>query len=1087
MAKQQSSSHFERIPQPPEKFLIGNLLDIRATDAVQDLIHLAQEYGPIFQLSLPGRQLVVVSGFDLVNELCDESRFDKKVWTPLQIGRAIGGDGLFTSWTHEPNWHKAHNILLPNFSLKAMQNYLPMMVEIAEQLIEKWGRMNASDEIDVNADMTRLTLDTISLCGFDYRFNSFYRETPHPFVQSMTRALEEALERTQRLPIQDTLMLQQHRQFQADVDFMNDTVDRIIKDRKERGEQAAGKSDLLSCMLTGVDKRTGEMLDDINIRYQIITFLVAGHETTSSLLSFALYFLLRHPTVLAKAYAEVDRVLGPDPTVRPTFAHVHQLQYVSQVLKESLRFWPTAPLFALYPIKGEAIIGGKYKVTKEQDVAVLIPMLHRDKTVWGEDADIFNPEHFSPEAEQVRPPNAFKPFGNGQRACLGRQFAMQEAALALGMILQSFQLIDQRNYELKIKEMLTLKPDSFKIQIKPRTTSGRSVLVSPTLPGTHPPEVTPEPTIAIPAKQHHTPLLVLYGSNLGTAEDIAQRIAEDGRARGFTTAAIPLDDRVNQLPKDGAVVIVTASYNGTSPDNAIKFCAWLKGSELAADALKGVSYTVFGCGNREWAATFQAIPRLVDSALEQHGAKRIYQKGEGDASGDFDSTFQAWYQPLWNALAGALSIDLGESTTATPGYLYQVELISEAVAPNLFVASFGAQPMRLLSHRELHRKDGPHPSERSAQHIEVALPAGVTYHTGEHLGVLARNNKTQVKRVAAHFHFDKQSKIRLHKNDTRKTNFPIDEPVRVFDLLSEYVELQDAATRTQLKALVEHTECPPEKAKLIELSGDDDACMALYRQEILEKRKSLIDLLEEFPSCTLPFSIYLELLSPLRPRYYSISSSPALEKDRCSITVGVVQGPAKSGHGTFEGVCSTCLSRLEQDDSIYAFVQDTKSHFMPPENPSTPMIMIGPGTGFAPFRGFLQDRVALKSQGKTIGKSLLFFGCRHPQQDFIYEDELKAFADQGITELSVAFSRLDGQQTYVQDKIKEDKEKVWQLIQDGATIYICGDASKMAPDVRKAFASIYQEKTHKSEQEANHWLDELTAENRYLVDVWGTS
>jgi cytochrome P450/NADPH-cytochrome P450 reductase len=149
------------------------------------------------------------------------------------------------------------------------------------------------------------------------------------------------------------------------------------------------------------------------------------------------------------------------------------------------------------------------------------------------------------------------------------------------------------------------------------------------------------------------------------------------------------------------------------------------------------------------------------------------------------------------------------------------------------------------------------------------------------------------------------------------------------------------------------------------------------------------------------------------------------------------------------------------------------------------MIMVGPGTGLAPFRGFLQERAALKAQGKEVGPSRLYFGCRHPQQDFIYEDELQAFAEQGVTQLSVAFSRLNGQKTYVQDKIKQEQDQVWHLLQQGATIYICGDASKMAPDVRKAFAAIYAAKMGTSEQEANQWLDELTAQDRYLVDVWG--
>ncbi len=476
------------------------------------------------------------------------------------------------------------------------------------------------------------------------------------------------------------------------------------------------------------------------------------------------------------------------------------------------------------------------------------------------------------------------------------------------MTLQRFQLIDHKHYQLKIKETLTVKPDEFTIQVKPRTDVGRSVtvVVPASQPATLPAQTTPEPTPALIIKAHHTPLLVLYGSNLGVSEDLAERIAADGKARGFISAAAPLDDYVHQLPKEGAVVIVTASYNGTPPDNADQFCHWLTEPGLAADALKGVRYTVFGCGNGEWTATYQAIPHLVDSQLEKHGARRIYPRGEGDAAGDFDGAVEAWYQPLWHTLAAALSLELGEAAPApsAPGQLFKVELLGDVEALDPFVASVGARSMKVLQTRELHRKDGPHPSERSTRHLEVALPEGVSYQTGDHLGVLARNCAAQVKRVAAHFQFDKESQIRLHKTDTRRTQMPIGEPIRVYDLLSEYVELQEPATRTQIKRMVECTQAPAEKAKLVELSGDDEASQARYRREVLAKRKSLINLLEEYPSCRLPFSVYLELLSPLHLRYYSISSSPLVEKDRCSITVGVVRGPAKSGHGTFEGGCA---------------------------------------------------------------------------------------------------------------------------------------------------------------------------------------
>src|SRR5579875_2000622 len=1085
MADQDAVAQLEPIPQPPAKPVVGNLLDLDAEMPILTAMELARTYGPIFQLTMPKRTLVFVSGHRLVDELCDESRFDKKVWTPLRNVRTFAGDGLFTAWTDEPNWHKAHNILMPNFSMKAMQGYLPMMIDIARQLMDKWARMNPDDEINVPEDMTRLTLDTIGLCGFDYRFNSFYRETPHPFVQSMVRALAESQQRTHRLPIQDKLMVLHHMQYQNDIKFMNQLVDRIIKERKESSAESSEKKDLLSYMLNGVDKQSGEKLDDVNIRYQIITFLIAGHETTSGLLSFAIYELLRNPAVLAKARAEVDRVLGRDLNVDPTFAQVNQLKYVSQVLKETLRLYPTAPAFALYPRSGEEIIGGKYRIVKEHmDVAVLTPMLHRDKEVWGEDAEKFNPDHFLPEREAQLPVNAYKPFGNGQRACIGRQFAMQEATLVLGMLLQRFNFVDHTNYQLKIKQTLTLKPDGFKIQVRPRTATERTATISITTTPVRSEALAPEPTTPIAVKQHNTPLLVLYGSNLGTAEELAHRIAEDGNARGFTVGVASLDEYANRLPKEGVVIIVTASYNGTPPDNAVKFHRWLADATLPADALKGVRYSVFGCGNHEWASTFQAIPRFIDSRLEQHGATRLYQRGEGDAADDFDGQFQSWYQALWPALAKTFAHDLAESS-APPKQLYDIEIVAAMPVPGTFLASFGARAMQVMSNRELHRKDGPLPSERSTRHIEIALPTGVSYKAGDHLGILAHNTMGQVERVARHFGFDQETRICIHKNDTRKTHLPVNEPVRVYTLLSDYVELQDVATRSQIKRMLEYTECPPEKLHLTALVGDDEASNALYRREVLAKHKSLIDLLEEFPSCSMPFSIYLELLAPIRPRYYSISSSPLAQPERCSITVGVVGGPAWSGHGTYQGLCSTYLSHLNEGDTVYAFVQDTKSRFRLPENAATPLIMVGPGTGLAPFRGFLQERAALKAQGQTIGQSLLFFGCRHPQQDFIYEDELRRYVEQGVTELYVAFSRLGEQKVYVQDQIREESAKVWQLLQNGAVIYVCGDASKMAPDVRNAFVAIYQQQTGCSKAEAERWLDELTEQNRYLVDVWG--
>jgi cytochrome P450/NADPH-cytochrome P450 reductase len=1074
-----TKNRLEGIPHPPTTLLLGNLLAVSARTPTQDLMRLARQYGPIFWLDLRGRVLLIISGFELVDELSDETRFDKSVRGPLRRVRRFAGDGLFTADTQEPNWAKAHNILLPNFSERAMQGYHPMMLDIAEQLVSKWERLNAEDEIDVVRDMTALTLDTIGLCGFDYRFNSFYREGHHPFVDAMARSLGASGE-ARGLPLENVVHRKRERQFRTDIQYMNELVDRIIKERRESGEDLATKPDLLSYMLSGVDKRTGERLDDVNIRYQIITFLIAGHETTSGLLSFSLYFLVNQSDVLARAYQEVDRVLGPDPTARPTYTQVKQLVYVSQILKESLRLWPTAPAFSLYPYK-DTVIGGVYKINRKDKFSVLVPMLHRDKAVWGEQAEVFNPDNFSPEAERARPANAYKPFGNGQRACIGRQFAMHEATLVLGMILQRFKLVDHTRYRLKLKETLTIKPDGFTIKVQRRTQRDRtvaapvpSVTVAPVAEGASAP--------AVPgAARHGTPLLVLYGSNLGTAEETARRIGQAGEASGFATTVAPLDVYARQLPREGAVVITTSSYNGSPPDNALKFCEWLRSGDLAAGTLEGVSYTVFGCGNRDWASTFQAIPRLIDEKLEAFGARRLYPRGEGDARGDFDGQFQAWYEPLWSRVATELGIELGGAVAPGPAYTVDV-LPGRQHSP--FVDSLGASAMTVTVNRELHTKDGPQPSERSTRHIELELPEGVTYRAGDHLGVVPHNGEALVRRVAARFGLDVDAYMRIRTTSNRKTFLPADQAIPVGRLLGDYVELQDIATRKQIETLAQHTECPWTRPRLATLAADE----ARYRDGVMATRKSLIDLLEEYPACAVPFNVYLEMLSPLRPRYYSISSSPLQQERSCSITVGVLDAPARSGQGTFHGVCSNYLQQQPEGGVIFAFVKDTRSAFRLPEDPSTPLIMIGPGTGLAPFRGFLQERAALRARGKPVGPSMLFFGCRHPHQDFIYETELRAFAEQGVTRLQTCFSRVPGEKkTYVQDQLTDVRDEVWQMIQDGAIVYVCGDASRMAPDVRRAFATIYRDKTGADAQAAERWLDQLTLANRYLVDVWAAT
>jgi cytochrome P450/NADPH-cytochrome P450 reductase len=265
-------------------------------------------------------------------------------------------------------------------------------------------------------------------------------------------------------------------------------------------------------------------------------------------------------------------------------------------------------------------------------------------------------------------------------------------------------------------------------------------------------------------------------------------------------------------------------------------------------------------------------------------------------------------------------------------------------------------------------------------------------------------------------------------------------------------------------------------------AGDDDA--KAYREEVKAKRRSVLDLLDQYPACELPLQGYLEMLPLMTPRYYSISSSPLVSPDRLSITVAVVREPSFAGEGIYEGIASTHVSRREAGTRLFAFVKESKSGFALPEDPAKPIVMIGPGTGLAPFRGFLQERRVMRDQGKTLGPAMLFFGCRHPDQDFIYRDELQKLADDGLVDLNVAFSRLDGKKTYVQNLIAEKGDAVWAALQNDAIVYVCGDGSKMEPQVRAAFAELYRAKTGKDEAASTAWLNDFTEQRRYVLDVW---
>lgn len=354
---------------------------------------------------------------------------------------------------------------------------------------------------------------------------------------------------------------------------------------------------------------------------------------------------------------------------------------------------------------------------------------------------------------------------------------MHEAALAIGMILQRFKLVDINRYQMHLKETLTIKPDGFKIKVRPRADKERGAFAGKT--------TTAAVSTGAPAPRarpgHNTPLLVLYGSNLGTAEELATRVADLAEVNGFATKLAPLDDFVGKLPEQGGVLIFCASYNGAAPDNATQFVRWL-GSDLPKDAFSKLRYAVFGCGNSDWAATYQSIPRVIDEQLAAHGGRSVYARGEGDARSDLDGQFESWFAKAAPSAMKEFGVDSNLTRSADDAPLYKIEPVAPS-AVNTIVALGGATPMKVLVNGELQNKSGANASDRSTRHIEVQLPADITYRVGDHLSVVPRNDPAQVDAVARRFGFLPADQIRLQVAEGRRAQLPVGDTVSVGRLL----------------------------------------------------------------------------------------------------------------------------------------------------------------------------------------------------------------------------------------------------------------------------------------------------------------
>lgn len=765
------------------------------------------------------------------------------------------------------------------------------------------------------------------------------------------------------------------------------------------------------------------------------------------------------------------------------------LIFGSQILRETLRLTPTIASISVKPIKDE-IIGGKYAVHTTDTLLLLMAKSQVDPSVFGETAQDFQPErlledNFNRLNREF--PNSWKPFGNGQRGCIGRPFAWQEATLAIALLLQNFNfLFDDPSYTLTQQQTLTLKPKDFYMRAVLRHGLTATKLEQ-RLSGSPSSLENSVANLAVSGGSNNKnagkgkPLSIYYGSNSGTCESLARRLATDAPTHGFQATTVDSLDAAHQnLPTDQPVVIITASYEGEPPDNAALFCNWVQALKAPSQELDKVSYAVFGCGHHDWASTFHKIPKMVDATLASLGSTRLAPLGVADAAeGDLFTRFETWEdEQLWPALREKYGIE-EEDHTALEGL--QGGLTVEISTPRSSTLRQDVKEAVVVATSDLTSPKAP-----TKKHIEIQLPSGTSYSAGDYLAILPINPKDIVLRALRRFRLPWDANVTIHSETA--TTLPTGHPFPASDILGAYVELSQPATKRSLLALVEATQDAATKAELQALATSEEGFAS-----VTHKRLSILDLLEAHPAIDLPFATFLSLLPPLRVRQYSIASSPLGNPSACTLTYAVLDAPALSGTGRrYLGVATSYLASLQPGDKLHVAVRPSHASFhLPVDSERTPLVMIAAGTGLAPFRGFIQERAAMIGAGRKVAPALLFFGCRHPEQDDLYRADLDKWVALGAVDVRRAYSRQPEASegcAHVDDRLWKDRKDVQALWDQGAKVYVCGSRG-VAEAVRGVAIRMYVDGAREnhgkelSPEEATEKFDAVRYE-RFATDVF---
>ena len=421
----------------------------------------------VFGLRYFGQYYAMTGDPDLTAEICDEMIFAKAHAPSLYALREVASDGLFTAFADEPNWSLAHDLLAPAFTKQAMRRHHDVMVSVADELVDRWTR--SAGGVDVSHEMTRTTFETIARAGFGRPYGLLESDgrQVHPMVRASEVVLRTGLIKGAISGVPGSGIIERsvdlwalrHRRYAAA--HLSAIVDDAIAGRIP-GRSTPGN---IMDLMIGGDGTVS--LDREAIIRQLLTFLIAGHETTSGMLSFALFYLLRDPELLDRAIDEAQAAHS-DSTSPSGLAYeqVAKMRFLRRVLDESLRLWPTVPGIARRP-RFDYFLGGRYAMRPDNWIIVFFHHLHRHPDVWSR-PNHFDPDRFEVAAARLRPPHVYKPFGTGIRACIGRQFAIHEALVILSRLLVEFDFTPDPAYTLSVDERLTLMPRGFHVTARRR-------------------------------------------------------------------------------------------------------------------------------------------------------------------------------------------------------------------------------------------------------------------------------------------------------------------------------------------------------------------------------------------------------------------------------------------------------------------------------------------------------------------------------------------------------------------------------------------------------------------------------------------